>query len=235
MVNKLPEEAVVYEGNINAHKEPSDNVRLQQKKNKVRALIAEMGFQKKGATNTYDKYDYFSEAQYKELIVGLFAKCGIEFYTTVNAIEEIQGTSGMPFGRRATLLIVIVDIDTGFGESSTWIGEAYDKTDKALYKAYTGAFKYYVANTFHVPTGDDPEADKTPAGTKPADPEFILPWHIKVIKSAYNTSELMERLLTKYKLKRIEDMPYTEALTLVEDLNARAKAKKSDGEDNSQS
>ena len=40
-----------------------------------------------------------------------------------------------------------------------------DKGDKAGYKANTGAIKYYLANTFMVATGDDPETE-TPEGEK---------------------------------------------------------------------
>ena len=38
-------------------------------------------------------------------------------------------------------------------------GEGLDRGDKAGYKAYTGAVKYFLANTFLVPTGDDPETE----------------------------------------------------------------------------
>lgn len=203
----------------------NENAILQQKKNKVRALIAQRGFLKKGATNTYDKYDYFSEAQYKDLFVELFSACGVEFYATIEKIEELQGTSGMPFGRRVTVLVVLIDIETGFEEASNWVGEAFDKTDKALYKAYTGAVKYYLATTFHVPTGDDPEADKRKPDEK-EEPQLILPWHMKVIKTVYNTPELMAKFLQANGIETLEAMPYEMAVAKVDELNALAKKKR---------
>ena len=40
------------------------NARLQQKKNALRKLLKEKGVLKREAKNTFDKYSYFSEAQY---------------------------------------------------------------------------------------------------------------------------------------------------------------------------
>ena len=57
------------------------------------------------------------------------------------------------------LKFILTDIDTGYFEATVITGEALDKGDKAGYKAYTGALKYYLANTFLVATGDDPEKD----------------------------------------------------------------------------
>ena len=39
------------------------------------------------------------------------------------------------------------------------MGAGDDGADKGLYKAYTGAVKYFLMKTFLIPTGDDPEAD----------------------------------------------------------------------------
>ena len=57
------------------------------------------------------------------------------------------------------LTFILTDVDTGFYEETTITGEGIDKGDKAGYKAYTGALKYYLANTFMVATGDDPEKE----------------------------------------------------------------------------
>lgn len=57
------------------------------------------------------------------------------------------------------LSFILTDVETGFYEETTITGEGIDKGDKAGYKAYTGALKYYLANTFMVATGDDPEKE----------------------------------------------------------------------------
>ena len=62
------------------------NAKLQQKKNELRKELKEKGVLKKGATNEYDKYNYFSEAQYKELFTELFSKYKLEL--KFNELEE---------------------------------------------------------------------------------------------------------------------------------------------------
>ena len=52
--------------------------KLQTKKNKLRKLLKEKGILVKGAHNDFDDYEYFSEAQYKELFTELLSECDLE-------------------------------------------------------------------------------------------------------------------------------------------------------------
>ena len=133
------------------------NAGLQKKKNALRKELKARGVLKKGAVNEYDKYRYFSEAQYKELFTELFSDFGLELSFTELAYETFEGTEKQANGRMPRLEFKLQDIDTGFYEETAITGEGIDKGDKAGYKAYTGALKYYLANTFMVATGDDPE------------------------------------------------------------------------------
>lgn len=135
------------------------NAALQQKKNALRKSLKEKGVLQKGGTNQYDRYKYFSEAQYKELFTGLFSEHGLELKFTELAYEMFDGPEKQANGRMPRIQFTLFDIDTGFGEDTVITGEGIDKGDKAGYKAYTGALKYYLANTFMVATGDDPEKD----------------------------------------------------------------------------
>lgn len=136
--------------------------KLAQKKNAVRKVLKEKGILQRKGANTFDKYSYFSEAQYKELFTDLFAECGLELTASVMNIKEYEGTAKQPFGRIVCVAYLLTDIDTGFSERSDVYGDGMDKGDKGIYKAYTGSLKYYLANTFMVATGDDPEKhDKT--------------------------------------------------------------------------
>lgn len=135
------------------------NAKLQKKKNTLRKVLKEKGVLKKGAVNKYDNYTYFSEAQYKELFTGLFADCGLELKFNEISYETFTGTEKRANGRMPKLEFELMDIDTGFGETTSITGEGIDSGDKAGYKAYTGAVKYYLANTFLVATGDDAEKD----------------------------------------------------------------------------
>ena len=139
------------------------NALLQKKKNAIRKELKERGVLKRGGTNDYDHYKYFSESQYKTLFTELFATHGLDLKFNEIAYDTFEGTAKQANGRMPKLVFSLIDIDTGFYEETTITGEGMDKGDKAGYKAYTGALKYYLANTFLVATGDDPEAESPDA------------------------------------------------------------------------
>lgn len=135
------------------------NAKLQVKKNALRKALKKKGVLKKGGVNDYDKYSYFSEAQYKELFTELFSDAGLELSFNEVEYNTFTGSEKQANGRMPRLNFILTDIETGFFEETTITGEGIDKGDKAGYKAYTGALKYYLANTFMVATGDDPEKE----------------------------------------------------------------------------
>lgn len=135
------------------------NAKLQQKKRAVRTELAGRGILKRDGTNNFDHYSYFSEAQYKALFTELFSTHGLELRFNEIEYGTFEGSEKQANGRMPRLEFSLIDCDTGFYESTTITGEGMDKGDKAGYKAYTGALKYYLANTFMVATGDDPEKD----------------------------------------------------------------------------
>jgi len=135
------------------------NAKLQAKKSDLRKALKAKGVLKKGAVNEYDKYKYFSEAQYKELFTELLTDARLELKFTEVAYDTFEGTEKQANGRMPKLQFTLFDVETGFYENTLITGEGIDKGDKAGYKAYTGALKYYLANTFMVATGDDPEKD----------------------------------------------------------------------------
>lgn len=53
----------------------------------------------------------------------------------------------------------MIDVDSGETITSHVFGQGQDKGDKGIYKASTGAEKYYLLKTFLIPTSDDPEKD----------------------------------------------------------------------------
>ena len=150
--------------NLDAKEWLALNAKLQKKKNALRKALKEKGVLKKGGTNTFDKYSYFSEAQYKELFTELFSDAGLELSFNEVEYNTFTGSEKQANGRMPRLTFILTDVDTGFYEETTITGEGIDKGDKAGYKAYTGALKYYLANTFMVATGDDPEKE-SPSNT----------------------------------------------------------------------
>jgi len=133
--------------------------KLGQKKAQARKMIAGRKI-KKDKVNGYDKYSYLSEAGYKALINDVFTSCGLELTSTEldTKTYEIDG-SGQPHGCYARWAFQTMDIETGYYETAIVTGNGMDKGDKAIYKADTGAMKYFAANNWLVATGDDAEAE----------------------------------------------------------------------------
>ena len=190
------------------------NAKLQKKKNTLRKALKEKGVLKKGATNEYDKYKYFSEAQYKELFTGLFADCGLELKFNEIAYETFTGSEKQANGRMPRLEFELMDIDTGFGETTCITGEGIDKGDKAGYKAYTGALKYYLANTFMVATGDDPEVDSPNVTMNNKDERKATPKQLEFLAGKYQ-GENLEKLLKSLNLAKLEDISMAKASDLI--------------------
>ena len=190
------------------------NAKLQKKKNALRKALKEKGVLKKGATNTFDKYTYFSEAQYKELFTELFADCGLELKFNEISYETFAGSEKQSNGRMPKLEFELMDIETGFGETTCITGEGIDKGDKAGYKAYTGALKYFLANTFMVATGDDPEKDSPSETMNNKEEKKATPKQIEFLASRYE-GENLEKLLKANNLTKLEDMPLTKASDLI--------------------
>ena len=135
------------------------NAKLQQKKNAVRKILSGRGILQRQGDNKFDHYKYFSEAQYKLLFTELFSDNGLEMKFSEDTYESFEGSEKQANGRMVRITFSLIDTDTGFSEESTITAEGIDKGDKAGYKAYTGALKYWLADTFMVATGDDPETE----------------------------------------------------------------------------
>lgn len=204
-------------GNENAEKWLGLNAKLQQKKNALRKALKEKGVLQKGGENTYDKYRYFSEAQYKELFTDLFSTYELELKFNEVEYQTFEGPEKQANGRMPRLEFSLFDTETGFFETTTITGEGIDKGDKAGYKAYTGALKYYLANTFMVATGDDPELESpdTKMNTKkPSEARKATPKQLEILRSVY-TGERLTKLLEVNNISAIEELPIEKASELI--------------------
>lgn len=190
------------------------NAKLQQKKNALRKELKERGVLKKGGKNDFDHYTYFSEAQYKELFTELFSKHGLELNFNEISYEMFEGTEKQANGRLAKVEFELIDIDSGFSETSVITGEGIDKGDKAGYKAYTGALKYYLADKFMVATGDDAEKDSPNEKMNDVKTRKASPKQVEVLAKVYQ-GENLTKLLQLCKIERLEDMPMDKASELI--------------------
>jgi hypothetical protein len=133
---------------------------LSQKLVEIMAVIQRI--EKKG-WNDFHKYKYLREEDLVESLRAEFVSRGIILIPSVRGYKhDIRlKADGKVEGILTTVEMTFkfIDSDTGQTESFDWAGTGDDKGDKGLYKAYTGAEKYFLMKTFLVPTGDDPEGD----------------------------------------------------------------------------
>lgn len=190
------------------------NTKLQAKKNALRKKLNEKGVLQKEGENKFDKYKYFSEAQYKTLFTELFSEYGLELKFNEIDYSTFEGTEKQANGRMTKIEFCLLDVDTGFYETTAITGEGIDKGDKAGYKAYTGALKYYLANTFMVATGDDVEKESPSNKMNTVVERKATPNQIKVLAKAY-TGDNLTKLLEVNKIERLEDIPMTKASELI--------------------
>jgi hypothetical protein len=130
---------------------------LAQKKLAVMGAVSHI---EKTGKNSHFQYDYVEDVVVTERYRTSMLDCGIAFGAEaleVNACGQGAGKIGTVYSVK--MKFTLTDVDTGYSESSEWFGMGADSGDKALYKAYVGAKKYFLTQTFLAPTGNDPECD----------------------------------------------------------------------------
>lgn len=123
---------------------------------KIAEVMAAVDRLPKTGWNDFHKYHYVTEADLVEAVRGLLAERQVAILPSAHTVEW-GGPKGTVTLFRGTF--TFVDGETGASVSCKWAGTGDDPSDKGLYKAYTGALKYFLLKTFLIPTGDDPEAD----------------------------------------------------------------------------
>ena len=115
----------------------------------------------KNGRNNFHHYDYVTEADLAEMLRGFFIEEGLIVITSVLDMKKTMAQD--PEKEMSTTHVKmefrIIDIETKEEIKSVFWGEGMDKGDKGLYKAYTGAEKYFLMKNFLIPTGDDPERE----------------------------------------------------------------------------
>jgi hypothetical protein len=128
---------------------------------KILAVQQAMDAVPKRGYNSYHKYHYATEADILTVKETLNANGLVVLPTTLH--EE---TGFKPDGKSwasVTLLFRVIDVDSGEHIESQFTGYAEDNFDKAIYKATTGANKYFYLKFFGIATEDDPERDEAGA------------------------------------------------------------------------
>ena len=146
---------------VNSHK--GDPTTMGWKLSKV---MGEIHTIPKEGFNAHFNYHYVREDTLTEQIRPLLAKWGISLVFGAVKIEDMALGDDRGTWTRVWCKFTLMDCD-GNRMSTLCPGEGTDPKhpDKALYKAMTGATKYFLYKTFLVSTGDDPERDDDPSST----------------------------------------------------------------------
>ena len=198
------------------------NAKLQSKKNHLRQDLKKKGVLKKGKSNDFDHYTYFSEAQYKELFTELLSENNLELKFSELDYGTFEGTGKQCNGRLTKLEFTLFDVETGFFETTVITGEGMDKGDKAGYKAYTGAVKYYLADTFLVATGDDAEKESPSENMNTKTERKATAKQIEVLKKIY-TGDNLTKLLNANHISKIEDLSMETASDIITKISKSAQ------------
>lgn len=130
---------------------------------------------KKSGWNDFHKYAYASEADIVDGIRPILAEAGLALWTTVvSESRDLRPMHNkykpndpphMKWFTKVGVKFIIGDAETGETLESVYYGEGEDEGDKGLYKAYTGAQKYFLTKTFLISSGDVVD-------DVPSDPEY---------------------------------------------------------------
>lgn len=118
----------------------------------------------KGGHNKFDNYDYARMEDYVATAQETLGKHGLAVICSIKSTDHItiEG-SKTPYGARVEVEMTLLH-ESGQTLAITCRGEAFDRSDKAIFKAITGARKYGLAMLLNLGTCDDPEDDGGAAG-----------------------------------------------------------------------
>lgn len=122
--------------------------------------MKDLGRIQKNGRNEFQGYDYVTESDIMDAVRDKLAEKNLFIYTTVTDVNHE--------GELTTVRVSYIITDADSGESVTLqsVGQGKDKGDKGVYKAITGAYKYFLMKTFLMSSGDDPETDDAPMKRK---------------------------------------------------------------------
>lgn len=131
---------------------------MQNVSKKLLAAIAAVSGQvPKSGFNKHQNYKYVMEKDLMEAVrvalidQGLLILPSVEFVSRAGDITTVRTKH------------TIIDTESGESVEAWSAGEGRDTGDKAVYKAITGATKYFLSKTFLIYGVDDPEADEITA------------------------------------------------------------------------
>lgn len=131
---------------------------------KLAKVMGAMDWVKKRGRNSFFNYDYATESDIMEAIREKLAEVSVFVTTSVEDMQFRETPKKTRDGSPVHLVFVRTkhtfhDGETGESLEAFGYGSGEDSGDKAVYKAITGAMKYFASKNFLMSTGDDPEKD----------------------------------------------------------------------------
>jgi hypothetical protein len=138
--------------------------KMQTLVGKLAQIMADTPWVEKKGRNSFFNYDYAKESDILDAIREKLASQGIFVFTSIESMEFRETAKRTRDGSPVNLVFVRTKHTFSDGESGESVevhgyGSGEDSGDKAIYKAITGAMKYFVSKNFLMSTGDDPEKD----------------------------------------------------------------------------
>ena len=206
---------------------------------KLAEVMGEVGYVQKRGRNTFHNYDYVTEADLLDAVRDKLAARNIMILPSIKELQERTIATKKGESTISTVLMdfTFVDGDSGEQHTVTMVGQGEDAADKGIYKALTGAAKYFVMKAFLVPTGDDPEADtrtdqraqdRTAPPVQQVPPAPLAPDKIKKVVDAFTqagvTPEEFELHLTSVGIDDATQMTAVHARALKKVLDSLTPA-----------
>lgn len=138
------------------------------------AIMAEAGTIKKMGFNEFDKYSYVKESDISEKLQSLYVRHGVFCLNSIKSANTIQVTSSTGKPQNYSTVVAeytFINVDNPEDRITVEaVGEGADRGDKAIYKALTGAHKYFLIRNFNLGSEEDAEKE-SPEVSKPVQPQ----------------------------------------------------------------
>jgi len=131
---------------------------------KLAKIMAETRWVEKKGHNSFFNYDYARETDILDAVRSKLATNGVFVFTSIESVDLKETGKRTRDGSPVNMVTVRTkhvfrDGDSGESAEVFGTGSGEDSGDKAVYKAITGAMKYFLSKNFLISTGDDPEKD----------------------------------------------------------------------------
>ena len=184
---------------------------------KIARIRQNLKYTEKRGENKFHHYNYVMAADIAADMGKLLAEAGVVIGRRNLVVTWAE--VGDQTEARLTCTYVLRDVDTGAELHFDSAGQGRDKGDKGVYKAHTGAYKYFFIQALAMPIGDDPENDSNERGGSkaPTVEDMVGTLHSgpmtdeqcqEIVRLIGMANVEVKKVLDGYKVNAIKDLPY---------------------------